>query len=232
VVEIKGLEKFSPRDFPGHISSTLFLGGCNFRCPFCHNSDLVLHPEKLSSFPLDHFLNFLEKRKGWQEGICVSGGEPLIHDDIKLLLRLIKEKNLKIKLDTNGSFPKRLDELLSDKLIDIVAMDVKAPYEKYQEACGVAVDTDLIKASINIIINSGVQYVFRTTMVPGLVGKEDIKKIGEMLEGAEVFHIQPFVPENTLDETYMEKESYPQAEMEVFAEIARSFFPKVILEGL
>ncbi len=132
MVEIKGLEKFAPRDFPGHISSTVFLGGCNFRCPFCHNSDLVLRPEILPTFPLDYFLSFLDSRKGWLEGICISGGEPLLQDDLETLLILIKGRNLLVKIDTNGSFPSRLEDLIRKRLIDHVAMDVKAPLKRYQ----------------------------------------------------------------------------------------------------
>ena len=108
VVEIKGLEKFAPKDFPGFVSATFFVGGCNFRCPFCHNADLVLRPDSLTDFPMDYVLAFLDSREGWLEGICITGGEPLFHAEIDVLLQVIKDRDLLIKLDTNGSFPDRL----------------------------------------------------------------------------------------------------------------------------
>lgn len=232
MVEIKGLEKFAPRDFPGHISSTVFLGGCNFRCPFCHNSDLVLRPEILPTFPLDYFLSFLDSRKGWLEGICISGGEPLLHDDLETLLILIKDRNLLVKIDTNGSFPSRLEDLIQKKLVDHIAMDVKAPLARYQEVTRAAVNEEDIVRSVDIIKNSGLGYVFRTTLVPGLVGPEDIKKICQMLDGANIFQLQQFVPLNTLDSHYLQKKPYRQEEIQGLARIAEPYFSEVRIQGV
>ena len=232
MVEIKGLEKFAPRDFPGHISSTVFLGGCNFRCPFCHNSDLVLRPEILPTFPLDYFLSFLDSRKGWLEGICISGGEPLLHDDLKTLLILIKDRNLLVKIDTNGSFPSRLEDLIQKKLVDHIAMDVKAPLARYQEVTRAAVNEEDIVRSVEIIKNSGLGYVFRTTLVPGLVGPEDIKKICQMLDGANIFQLQQFVPLNTLDSHYLQKKPYRREEIQGLARIAEPYFSEVRIQGV
>jgi pyruvate formate lyase activating enzyme len=232
LVEIKGLEKFSPKDFPGYISSTVFLGGCNFRCPFCHNSDLVLRPEILPTFPLDYFLSFLDSRKGWLEGICISGGEPLLQDDLETLLILIKDRNLLVKIDINGSFPSRLEDLIKKKLVDHIAMDVKAPLKRYQEVTRATVNEEDIVRSVDIIKNSGLEYVFRTTLVPGLVGPEDIKKICKMLEGAKIFQLQQFVALNTLDSHYLQKKPYRREEVQGFARIAEPYFSEVRIEGV
>lgn len=232
MVEIKGLEKFAPKDFPGYISSTIFLGGCNFRCPFCHNSDLVLRPEILPTFPLDYFLSFLDSRKGWLEGICITGGEPLLHDDLETLLILIKDRDLLVKVDTNGSFPSRLENLIQKKLVDYIAMDVKAPLARYQEVTRATVDEEDIVRSVDIIKNSGLGYVFRTTLVPGLVGPEDIKKICQMLNGAKIYQLQQFIPINTLDSHYLQKKPYRREEIQGLAKIAEPYFSEVRIEGV
>ena len=232
MVEIKGLEKFSPKDFPGYISSTVFLGGCNFRCPFCHNSDLVLRPEILPTFPLDYFLSFLDSRKGWLEGICISGGEPLLHDDIETLLILIKDRDLLVKIDTNGSFPSRLEDLIQKKLVDHIAMDVKAPLARYQEVTRAAVNEEDIVRSVEIIKNSGLEYVFRTSVVPDLVGPEDIKQICQMLNGAKIYQLQQFIPLNTLDSHYLQKKPYRREEVQGLAKIAEPYFSEVRIEGV
>jgi len=232
LVKIKGLEKFAPRDFPGYISSTIFLGGCNFRCPFCHNSDLVLRPEILPTFPLDYFLSFLDSRKGWLEGICITGGEPLLHDDIETLLILIKDRDLLVKIDTNGSFPSRLEDLIKKKLVDYIAMDVKAPLARYKEVTRAKVNEEDIVRSVDIIKNSGLEYVFRTTVVPGLVGPEDIKKICKMLDGAKIFQLQQFVALNTLDSHYLQKKPYRRKEVQGFAKIAEPYFSEIRIQGV
>ena len=232
MVEIKGLEKFSPKDFPGYISSTVFLGGCNFRCPFCHNSDLVLRPEILPTLPLDYFLSFLDLRKGWLEGICITGGEPLLQDDLETLLILIKDRDLLVKIDTNGSFPSRLEDLIQKKLVDHIAMDVKAPLARYQEVTRAAVNEEDIVRSVDIIKNSGLGYVFRTTLVPGLVGPEDIKKICQMLNGAKIYQLQQFIPLNTLDSHYLKKKPYRREEVQGLAKIAEPYFSEVRIEGV
>jgi pyruvate formate lyase activating enzyme len=232
LVKIKGLEKFSPKDFPGYISSTVFLGGCNFRCPFCHNSDLVLRPEILPTFPLNYFLSFLDSRKGWLEGVCITGGEPLLHDDLETLLILIKDRNLLVKIDTNGSFPSRLEDLIQKKVVDHIAMDIKAPLARYQEVTRAAVNEEDIVRSVDIIKNSGLGYVFRTTLVPGLVGPEDIKQICQMLNGAKIFQLQQFVAQNTLDSHYLQKKPYRREEVQGLAKIAEPYFSEVRIEGI
>jgi pyruvate formate lyase activating enzyme len=231
VVEIKGIEKFSSRDFPGHISSTVFLGGCTFRCPYCHNADLVLRPESLQTIPVDLFLSYLDGRKGWLEAVCLSGGEPLLHEEVEDLVRVVRDRGLLVKLDTNGSFPDRLAKLLREGLLDWVAMDVKAPLERYREVTRSNVDVEAVVRSADLIRQSGVRSTFRTTVVPGLVGREDIVRIGEWLRGAASYLIQQFVPHTTIDPAFLEKKPYGREELEALAEAARPFFNEVGIEA-
>lgn len=232
MVEIKGLEKFAPKDFPGYISSTVFVGGCNFRCPFCHNADLVLNPLSLPSFPLDYLLSYFDSRKGWLEAVCVSGGEPLFHEDVDVFLEVAKDRSLLVKIDTNGAFPERLERLVEKGLLDCVAMDIKAPLGKYKEAAAATVDTDGLVRSIEIIRNSGLDYIFRTTVVPGFLDADDLEEIGHLLKGSELFQIQQFVPKNTLDKKLEKIKPYSRHELEAMAERVNPYFRKVRIEGV
>jgi len=232
LVEIKGLEKFASKDFPGYISSTVFLGGCNFKCPYCHNSDLVLRPQALPDIPWGDFVNFLDERINWLEGVCVSGGEPLLEKNLKELVRAIKDRNFLVKLDTNGSFPEKLEELVQERLVDSIAMDIKAPLERYQKVTNSGVDETRIARSVEIIKSSGLEYVFRTTVVPGLVDADDIEKIGRMLGKAQVFQIQQFSPINTLDPGFLQKKPFSREEILKMAEIAKPYFSEVRVEGV
>lgn len=231
MVEIKGIEKFSSRDFPGHISSTVFFGGCTFRCPYCHNAELVLRPETLQTTPVEIFLSYLDGRKGWLEAICLSGGEPLLQEDLEDLIRVIRDRGLQVKLDTNGSFPDRLERLLREGLLDWVAMDIKAPLERYREVTRSNVEVEAVVRSADLIRHSGVRSTFRTTVVPGLIGREDVIKIGEWLRGAESYLIQQFVPHTTIDPAFLERKPYSAAEVEALVEAARPFFKEARLEG-
>lgn len=232
MVEIKGLEKFAPRDFPGYIAATIFVGGCNFACPYCHNADLVREPDSLPTFPMDYFLSFLDVRKDWLEGVCITGGEPLLHDELEVLLTVVKERDLLVKIDTNGAFPGRLDSLIKGGFLDHVAMDVKTSFEKYPEAAGGSVKIERIKKSIDIIKESGLDYVFRTTAVPGLVDREDIESISVRLQGSKKLRIQQFVPNNTLDSQYENIKPYPAEELRDWVKIAEPHFDEVQLEGV
>jgi pyruvate formate lyase activating enzyme len=231
VVAVKGLEKFAPKDFPGFIASTVFLGGCNFRCPFCHNAELVLRPERLADIPMDFFLAYLDSRKGWLEGICVTGGEPLLAEEIESFLTIIKQRGLLIKLDTNGSRPDTLERLLRADLIDRAAMDIKAPLDRYREVTGSKVEPQDIVRSAEILRRSGRPVLFRTTVVPGLIGPEDIESIGRWLQGADVYQIQQFSPVGTLDAEYGRIKPYGRDEVRRLAEAARPFFGEVLVEG-
>ena len=232
MVEIKGIEKFASRDFPGHISSTVFLGGCNFRCPYCHNADLVLRPKSLPTTLLDTFICYLDMRQGWLEGICVSGGEPLLTAHLEELLLVIKERNLLVKLDTNGSLPGRLAELIRAGLVDRVAMDVKAPLERYREVTGADMDPAAVSESLDLVRNSGLECTFRTTVVPGLVGPEDVRSIAQMLRGARFYQVQQFLPNNTLDKRYLEVQPFSRQEVLDMADLARPYVGEVQVEGI
>jgi len=232
LVEIKGLEKFAPLDFPGFISSTIFLGGCNFRCPYCHNADLVLRPQTLPTMPLDYFISYLDARKGWLEAICVSGGEPLLEQELEVLLHVIKDRGLQVKIDTNGSLPSRLEEVLKTKLVDYIAMDVKAPLRKYKQVTRSEVVEADISRSIEIIRKSGVPHTFRTTVVPGLVGEEDLLEVAALLKGARVFQVQQYSPRHTIDRNYLQVKPYSREEIEGMAELLRPYFSEVRIEGV
>ena len=232
MVEIKGLEKFAPKDFPGFIASTVFLPGCNFRCPYCHNSGLVLKPETYATIPMDFFLAYLDSRKGWLEGVCVSGGEPLLEPGLEELLLVIKERNLLVKLDTNGSFPERLQKLIQAKLVDWIAMDIKAPLDRYQEVTRSVVKTEDIERSSELIRTSGLNYLFRTTVVPGFVGGDEILKISLWLSGSKTFQIQQFSPFNTMDESYRIVKPFGREEIHNMAELARPHFDEIRVEGV
>ncbi len=231
MVEIKGLEKLATRDFPGYLSATLFTGGCNFRCPYCHNADLVLRPGSLSTLSLESFGEFLDSRQGWLEAVCVTGGEPLMHADLATLLGQIKARGLFIKIDTNGSFPLQLKELIEQGLLDFIAMDIKAPLENYAHAAGVSVDIQAVSESITVIRNSGCRYAFRTTVVPGLVNEDDVAEIAYMLEGVEHYILQPFMALQTLDPEYSRRLPPSKEQLHRMADRARKFISCVTVEG-
>jgi pyruvate formate lyase activating enzyme len=232
VVEIKGLEKFASKDFPGHISSTVFLGGCNFRCPFCHNSELVLYPSNLTSIDPSFFLSYLDSRRGWLDGLCLSGGEPFLHDDLEVLARIIKDRGYKLKIDTNGSFPDQLEQFIKEGLVDAVAMDIKAPLDRYPEVVRATVDVEKIKQSITIIKNSPLDYIFRTTVVPGIHQEKDLLAIGEWLQGARTFQLQQFSPQKTIDPQYQKIKPFPPQQLLMWAELLKPFFAEVRVEGI
>ncbi len=232
MVEIKGLEKFASKDFPGHISSTVFLGGCNFRCPFCHNSDLVLHPASLPSIDPSFFLSYLDSRRGWLDGLCLSGGEPFLHDDLEVLARIIKDRGYKLKIDTNGSFPDQLEQFIKEGLVDAIAMDIKAPLERYPEVVRATVDMGKINQSVMIIKNSHLDYIFRTTVVPGIHQEKDLLAIGEWLQGARVFQLQQFSPQKTIDPEFMRITPFLREKILSWAELLKPFFAEVRVEGL
>jgi pyruvate formate lyase activating enzyme len=227
LVEIKGLEKFAPLDFPGYISATVFLGGCNFRCPFCHNADLVLRPQALDTMAFDYFTAFLDSRKDWLEAVCVSGGEPLLDDDLEVLLRVIKDRNMLVKIDTNGSRPERLADLVEAGLVDAIAMDVKAPLHRYKQVTRSDVSEDDISRSIELVRTSGLPYTFRTTVVPGLVGERDLLEIAQMLHRAKRYQIQQFSRRNPVDKMFAQVEPLPGGEISWLADLVKPYFDEV-----
>jgi len=224
---IGGLQKTSLVDWPGNICSTVFIAGCNFRCPFCHNPELVLPSEieKIEAMTETELLTELVSRKKVIDGVCVTGGEPLMSPDIVKLLHKIKDKGLAVKVDTNGTVPSLLQKLISDGLVDYVAMDIKAPKEKYSSLTGVKANISLIEESIKILKTSGIEYEFRTTVTKDLLSASDIKKIGEWIGPAKAYYLQHFVSsEKTLDPRMMDKKTYTPDEMkEMMASVADKF---------
>ena len=210
---IGGWQKLSLIDFPKKLAAVLFTQGCSFRCSFCHNKNLVIPEYFQKPIPLQEIFNFLEKRKHQLQGVVVSGGEPLIHKDIIGFIQSIKDMGYAVKLDTSGIFPEKLEELLEKKLLDYVAMDIKAPLEKYAQITIVNVDTQKIQKSITLIMDKCPDYEFRTTIVPSLHTKEDILAITSMIKGAKKYILQNFSSNSVLDDSLLSVKSFSPAAM-------------------
>lgn len=188
---IGGFDKLTLLNFPNRVACTIFTRGCNFKCPFCHNSSLINKEEEL--IDEETIFKYLEKRIKILDGVCITGGEPLIHKNIKELIKRIKDMGFEVKLDTNGSNPELLKELIDEKLIDYVAMDIKNIFDKYDITSGTKVNIDNIKKSINIIEKSNIEYEFRTTIIKEYHSIEDIIEISKMINKKSNYYIQNFV---------------------------------------
>jgi len=176
---------------------------------------------------MDYFIDFLDSRKDWLEGVCITGGEPLLHPDLEEFIILLKKRELLVKLDSNGSYPSRLEGLIEKSLVDSIAMDVKAPLERYGEVTRTTVNEENIRKSIDLIMSSKLDYVFRTTAVPGLIDEEGMVKIGQMLKGAKVFQIQQLVPMNTLDPSFVQLRPFKRQEIQALGRRVEEFFVNV-----
>ena len=241
-MKIGGLQKLTLVDYPGKVAATVFLIGCNFRCPFCQNPELV-DPEKIKNQPEiseEQFFWFLDSEQGLLDGICITGGEPTIHSDLIDFIKKIKDKGFLVKLDTNGSKPEVLSELVDEKLIDFIAMDIKTSIDvkiknqkskikNYDIATEVNVDINKIKRSVELIKNSGIDYEFRMTAVPGLVEKEDIEKIGKWLRGCKKFALQQFQNKKVLDKEFEKIQPYSEETLKEFKKILEKYIEKVEL---
>jgi pyruvate formate lyase activating enzyme len=201
MIEIKGFLETSLSDWPGKLCSVLFLPTCNFRCPYCHNHPLVLHPEQYATVPLEDILARLHSLRNWIDGVCLTGGEPCLHADLPVLVREIRRHRFLIKLDTNGSNPQGLENLIETGEVDFVSMDVKAPLDPfhYSRSTGIPVKLKPILESIEILKRGKVDYQFRMTVVPGLHKEEDIQTLGDQLRAGPRFILQNFNPESPLD---------------------------------
>ncbi|MEA2036930.1 MAG: anaerobic ribonucleoside-triphosphate reductase activating protein [Nanoarchaeota archaeon] len=228
MVAIKGLQKTTLVDFPPYVSCTVFISTCNFRCGFCHNPELVNDSFELDKISEKDVLDFLDSRKKVLDGVCITGGEPTLYPNLKGFISKIKEKGFKVKLDTNGMKPSILKELIDEKILDYIAMDIKNSLEKYDLAAGVKVDISRIEESIDLIRNSNVDYEFRTTVVRGMHAKEDIEKIGQMLNGSKKFAIQNFKSaEELIDPGYKKIKLFSDKELEEFKSILGKYFGEV-----
>lgn len=195
---ISGLQKLTLLDYPGHTACTVFLSGCNFRCPFCHNFELVEPSAATESIPEQELLAFLRKRQGLLDGVCISGGEPTLRPDLDKLLKEIKKLGFKTKLDTNGTMPEVIKKLVDNNLVNYIAMDIKTAPEHYELLTGVTGDMDAIRKSVDFIKFCGIEYEFRTTVVKGLHQLADFTAIGKWLKDARAYYLQPFVDRDTV----------------------------------
>lgn len=194
-MNIQGIQKLTLLDFPGKTSCTVFTGGCNFRCPFCHNATLVLNPTENNPITDEIFLDFLDSRKKLLDGVSITGGEPLLQKDIAEFCHQVKERGFAVKLDTNGTFPDVLSSLLENGLLDYVAMDIKNSFSSYCKTVGLAsMDFEPIKKSISLLINSGITFEFRTTVVKELHSIDDFVEIADMIKGAKKYYLQSYKP--------------------------------------
>lgn len=229
-MKIHGLAKMTLLDFPGRVACTVFLPGCDFRCPFCHNFDLATGKSEEVADEED-FFSFLSSRRGLLDGVAITGGEPLLHRDLPAFLGKIRGLGFMTKIDTNGYHPDALSEIISSGLCDYVAMDVKNSPAKYAGTCGTdAVDIEKIEKSIGILKSSSVDSEFRTTVIAELHDADDIEKIGEMIRGAKKYFLQAFVDRDSVP---FEGFSAPSREtMEEYLNIARKYVPGTCLRGI
>ncbi len=229
-VKICGLMKLTLLDFPGKVACTVFLGGCNLRCPFCHNAELAFEGcgDEISE---EEFFKFIDKRKGILDGVCVSGGEPLLNDGIIPFLKMIKEKGYSVKLDTNGCFPDRLKEVIDAGVCDYIAMDVKNSLNEYAKTVGVdGFTTGGIEKSIEILKTSGIDHEFRTTVVKGLHTEKSIEELSSLLKGEKKYFLQAFIQSDRIPDSSLEE--YTKDELENLLRIAQRNVPDAVLRGI
>ena len=227
---IKGFQKLTLLDFPGRTACTVFTGGCNLRCPFCHNALLVTEMDD-NYFTEEEIFAHLEKRKNVLDGIAITGGEPLLQKDIERFLYELKEKGIAIKLDTNGCYPEKLDGILQLGLVDYVAMDIKNCPEKYGVTVGVeGFDITPIKKSMDLLKRSGVEYEFRTTITEDFHTVEDIEKLAELIQGTNKYFLQNFVDSGQLIDSNCKGVS--KATMQEMLEKARKYIPNAQIRGI
>jgi len=240
---IGGLQKFSLLDYPGRVSAIIFTKGCNFRCQFCYNPMLVW-PIEVSKSKYAHLKNgeqqkvhptinqdelfvFLKSRAGKLDAVVLTGGEPCLQKDLPEFIRKIKALGFLVKLDTNGSHPEVLAKLIKEKLVDYIAMDLKAPENKYKEVTGVKADFKKIRRSVKLIMRSDRSYEFRTTVVPGLINKDDIAAMGRIIKGADKWYLQNFKSNIALVERELEgRVPYNARQLKALAEIGKKFVKK------
>jgi pyruvate formate lyase activating enzyme len=219
-------------DWDGKISSVVFLPSCNFRCPFCHNLNLVFNPEKVDTIPFGYVESQLERQRGWTDGVCITGGEPTLHSDLPKLCIRLKKMGFKVKVDTNGTNPTMLKKLMKDGLIDYVAMDIKAPLtvEKYSLAIGVNAEKMLenVKESVETLLGSSMDYEFRTTVVPTLHDIEDITQICRSLVGCKKYVLQKFdvsLGKETINPEFIKLKPFTDEKMQEFLVAAQKNIP-------
>ena len=227
-MQIGGVQKTSLLDYPDKISAIVFTYGCNFRGGYCHNPELIVMKNE-PAWTIAGFFEFLNTRKGKLDGVVVTGGEPCLQKGLIDFIKQIKDMGFLVKLDTNGTFPSVLKEVLP--FVDYIAMDIKAPLYKYKTITKVNIDTEKIKESINIIMNSGIDYEFRTTVVKSQLNMEDFEAIGELIKGAEKYYLQKFVPSKILDPNLISEKTYSDNEFCEIIKILSNDIKSIMLRG-
>ena len=228
-MNIQGYQKMTLLDYPGRVACTVFTGGCNLRCPFCHNAGLVKTPIAHASAEAD-VLTYLAKRKGLLDGVCVTGGEPLLQPDLAAFLKMLRDMGFSVKLDTNGTLPDRLASILSQGLVDYVAMDLKSSPEGYPLAVGCEIDPQTVKRSATLLRESGIAHEFRTTAVKDIHSPADFASLGKWLGGNDPYFIQCFVDSgNLLGENVS---AFSEEEMQALLSAVKPYFPRAALRGM
>ena len=228
-MKIGGLIKTSLIEYPGRISAVIFTQGCNFRCPYCHNPELV--DPALFNTPIaeSEIFDFLERRKKYLEAIVITGGEPCLQKDLIDFIRRVKDMGYLVKLETNGSLPEVISQITEKGIVDFISMDVKGPLDKYSIIAGVKVDISKIKESIDLIISSDIDSEFQTTVVKSMLEKEDFEKIGSLIEGAKIYTLQKFVPSKTLNPAFLDEKTYSDEELEEIRKIMERYVSKCMV---
>lgn len=230
-MDIQGLQKVTLLDFPGRVACTVFLAGCNFRCPFCHNASLVTHVDPDRNIPEEEILSFLKKRRGVLDGVCITGGEPLLAPGLDRLIREIKDLGYEVKLDTNGSNAERLKTLAGSGMIDYVAMDIKNAPGKYGMTIGIdGYDMSNIFKSVDYLMSGPVPFEFRTTVVREFHKREDFEEIGRWLKGAPAYYLQGFVDSGDVIRPGLR--AYTKEIMEQALGIVKKYIPAAELRGI
>jgi pyruvate formate lyase activating enzyme len=217
-----GFEKCTLVDYPGKVACMVYTIGCNFRCPYCHNPELVDETVEVT-YSEATILDFLDTRQGLLDGVVITGGEPTMHEELPVFMRRIKDKGFLVKLDTNGTNPKMLQQVVNEGLVDYIAMDIKSPLETYSQTVARPVDAESIRESIRILLSSSVDYEFRTTVVKSLLSPEDLKRIGETIRGARRYYLQKFVPTKILNPQFKRKVTYTDEEFEEFRSMMSNY---------
>ncbi len=225
---IKGFLPVSMLDWERKLCAVVFMGGCSFRCPFCHNPDLVLSPERLEDISWEEIAAHLSEKRGWLDGVTVTGGEPTLHTDLGHLLSLIRSMGLEVKLDTNGYQPEAVKDLLAAGLVDFIAMDVKAAPERYAKAAGRLIDLRRINRSISTIIRSGLPHEFRCTVVPGFTDLRDLLQVAAWIDGAQSLTLQQFQPSEALDPALRELRALPDETLHAWAKACCEVVPTAV----
>jgi pyruvate formate lyase activating enzyme len=232
MIDVRGFIETSFLDWDGKITSVIFVPNCDFRCPYCSNSSLIKKIESLPPLDLEIIDEFLIKRQNFIDGVVITGGEPTLQPDLPNYIRHLKSLGFLIKLDTNGSNPQMLKNLLSGKLLDYMAMDIKAPLdERYYKVAAAQVDLNKIKESIRILLDSDIDYEFRTTICPAFLSEKDIEDIARAISGAKKYVLQQFVPKDTLDPEFEKIKPYPKEKLMTIAELCQKYV-KTQLRGV